>query len=184
MLRRPFQFLGYSLPAGYGVASIASLVHMREDLYPAAGEFQPQRFLQGKYSPFEFVPFGGGTHRCLGATFAFYEMKVVLAALLRHYRFTSMRPRRFGPAGNKAFRSDLTGRLNSFSKAGAYRRAVMTPPPQSQGHPRADVTNANLAALPGLVPNGVNVAIRAKSRTTADRKAARPLSIAERPARQ
>lgn len=118
LLRRPFQFLGYSLPAGYGVASIASLVHMREDLYPAAGEFQPQRFLQRKYSPFEFVPFGGGTHRCLGATFAFYEMKVVLAALLRHCRFsihaaTAVRPRRqqsfpFGPHG--AFKLVLESR--------------------------------------------------------------------------
>jgi cytochrome P450 len=106
------------LPAGYAVASIATLVHMREDLYPAAGEFQPQRFLQRKYSPFEFVPFGGGTHRCLGATFAFYEMKVVLAALLRHCRFsiyaaTAVRPRRqqsfpFGPHG--AFKLVLESR--------------------------------------------------------------------------
>jgi cytochrome P450 len=67
-------------------ASIA-LAHRSESAYPAAAEFRPERFLERRFSPHEFLPFGGGTHRCLGAAMATYEMKVVLATLLRSARF-------------------------------------------------------------------------------------------------
>ncbi|MCU1330499.1 MAG: cytochrome [Bryobacterales bacterium] len=112
LLRRPLKLLGYTLPAGVGVASVATLVHMREDLYPQAHEFRPERFLSRKYSPFEFVPFGGGTHRCLGASFAIFEMKIVLAKILRDCRLRLLtpgpiRPRRrsvpFGPQRGVVF---------------------------------------------------------------------------------
>jgi cytochrome P450 family 110 len=86
-LRRPLDLLGYHLPAGVGVATLATLVHMREELYPDPRSFRPERFFERAYSAFEFVPFGGGSHRCLGANFAMYEMKIVLATLLRHHVF-------------------------------------------------------------------------------------------------
>jgi cytochrome P450 family 110 len=66
-LRRPLDLLGYHLPAGVGVATLAMLVHAREELYPDSRSFRPERFLERSYSAFEFVPFGGGTHRCMGA---------------------------------------------------------------------------------------------------------------------
>jgi cytochrome P450 len=88
LLRRPFELKGYRLPVGVNVAVGIGLVHAREDLYPEPARFRPERFLERKFSPFEFLPFGGGTRRCLGAAFALYEMKIVLAAILRDHRFT------------------------------------------------------------------------------------------------
>ena len=86
-LRRPLDLLGYHLPAGVGVATLATLVHMREELYPDPLSFRPERFFERTYSAFEFVPFGGGAHHCLGANFAMHEMKIVLVTLLQHHVF-------------------------------------------------------------------------------------------------
>jgi cytochrome P450 len=91
-LREPFNLLGYRLPAGVGVACVGSLVHMREELYPEPRLFKPERFLDREFSAFEFVPFGGGAHRCLGAQFALFEMKLALATLLRQHRFRLLSP--------------------------------------------------------------------------------------------
>ena len=62
-------------------------MHQRPELYPEPTQFRPERFLERKFGPFEFLPFGGGNRRCIGAAFAMYEIKLVLAELLRHYRF-------------------------------------------------------------------------------------------------
>ncbi|HMY57463.1 MAG TPA: cytochrome P450, partial [Pseudomonadota bacterium] len=56
-------------------------------IYPEPDKFVPQRFLHRTYSPFEFLPFGGGSRRCLGAAFATYEMKQVLFVMLKQKRF-------------------------------------------------------------------------------------------------
>lgn len=58
------------------------LVHYREDLYPNAQKFRPERFLERQYSPSEYFPFGGGTRRCLGYALAQLEIKLVLATVL------------------------------------------------------------------------------------------------------
>jgi cytochrome P450 len=83
----PMTFAGYELPAGTGVGAVASLVHAREDLYPEPERFRPERFLERSFAPHELLPFGGGARRCLGAAFALYEMKIVLATLLAEHRF-------------------------------------------------------------------------------------------------
>ena len=77
----------YQLPAGSGVTIAYASVHQRADLYPEPTHFRPERFIERKYGPFEFLPFGGGNRRCLGAAFAMYEIKLVLAELLRRHRF-------------------------------------------------------------------------------------------------
>ncbi len=61
------------------------LVHRREDLYPEPDKFKPERFLERKFSPYEFFPFGGGNRRCIGAALATVEMKLVLATILLNY---------------------------------------------------------------------------------------------------
>lgn len=81
-LRRPFQVGGYTLPPGMGVTASPGLLHRRPDLYPQPDRFQPERFLRRAPAPFEFLVFGGGARRCLGAAFALYEMKIVLATVL------------------------------------------------------------------------------------------------------
>jgi cytochrome P450 len=58
-------------------------MHRRADSYPDPTEFRPERFL-GDDSPdtYTWIPFGGGTRRCLGASFATFEMRVVIARVL------------------------------------------------------------------------------------------------------
>ena len=58
------------------------LTHRRPDLWPDPERFDPDRFLRAKPAPNTFFPFGGGARTCLGAAFASYEMKVVLARVL------------------------------------------------------------------------------------------------------
>ena len=82
-LVRPLRLLGYDLPAGTVVAAGAYATHRIESIYPEPGRFKPERFIDKSYTPFEFLPWGGGARRCLGAAFAMYEMKIVLATILR-----------------------------------------------------------------------------------------------------
>ncbi|MEA2458870.1 MAG: cytochrome family [Thermoleophilaceae bacterium] len=79
----PFELGGYSVPPGMEINPSISMIHRREDRYPAAGEFRPERFL-GPDAPdtYTWVPFGGGTRRCIGASFALLEMKVVIRRVL------------------------------------------------------------------------------------------------------
>jgi cytochrome P450 len=81
-LARPFEVKGFTVPAGLTIGLATGLVHYREDLYPEPTRFRPERFLDKSFGPAEYFPFGGGARRCLGAAFAMYELKVVLATLL------------------------------------------------------------------------------------------------------
>ncbi|AKG24327.1 cytochrome P450 [Calothrix sp. 336/3] len=73
---------GHELQPGTLVMGAIYLTHQREDLYPNPKQFRPERFLERQYSPYEFVPFGGGARRCVGTAFAQLEMKLVLATIL------------------------------------------------------------------------------------------------------
>jgi cytochrome P450 family 135 len=73
---------GWSLPAGTDVFPAISLIQMREDLYPSPKSFRPERFLDDEVESFAWIPFGGGTRRCLGAAFAQFEMRIVLKTVL------------------------------------------------------------------------------------------------------
>ncbi len=81
------EFGGWELPAGTNIAPSIYLLHRRPDLYPEPDAFRPERFL-GDDVPgtYEWIPFGGGVRRCLGASFALYEMRIVLAAVLEQVR--------------------------------------------------------------------------------------------------
>jgi len=85
--RSPFELARYTIPAGEGICPSPLLLHHREDIYPEPSRFRPSRFLDRKFSPFEYIPFGGGGRRCLGAAFAMAEMKIVLGTLLAGHRF-------------------------------------------------------------------------------------------------
>lgn len=81
-LQAPVSIGGFELPAGVTVAPCVYLTHHREDLYPEPDAFLPERFLERTYSPYEYLPFGGGARRCIGMALATWEMKVALAAML------------------------------------------------------------------------------------------------------
>ena len=82
VLRQPMELGGHLLPPGVTVLPAIHLVHRRPDLYPEPGAFRPERFLDRKPGTYEWLPFGGGTRRCLGASFALFEMKAVLRRIL------------------------------------------------------------------------------------------------------
>jgi len=84
---QPVSLSACKVPAGARVAASIYLTHHRRDIYSDPECYLPERFLEHSYSPFEYLPFGIGPHRCLGAELALYEMKVVLAVLLGRWNF-------------------------------------------------------------------------------------------------
>jgi cytochrome P450 len=70
------------LPAGTDVTPAIWLTHTRPDLYPDPYTFRPERFLDGPPTGYGWIPFGGGVRRCLGASFAELEMRIVLETIL------------------------------------------------------------------------------------------------------
>lgn len=83
VLKQPVEVAGYRLPAGVMVAPGIGLVHESDDVYPDADRFDPDRMLGVTLGPTTWFPFGGGNRRCLGATFAMVELRVVLREILR-----------------------------------------------------------------------------------------------------
>jgi cytochrome P450 len=73
---------GLTLPAGTDVSPAIWLTHTRADLYPEPFAFKPERFLDEGPDTYGWIPFGGGVRRCLGATFAEFEMRIVLREVL------------------------------------------------------------------------------------------------------
>ena len=85
LLQAPMQLMGYNIPKGMILAPCIYLVHHRPDIYPEPKRFKPERFLERQFSPYEYLPFGGGNRRCIGTAFAMFEMKLVLAKVLSRY---------------------------------------------------------------------------------------------------
>jgi cytochrome P450 len=83
VLTEPVELAGYHLPAGVMVVPGIGLVHGDSDVYPHADRFDPDRMLGATLTPTTWFPFGGGNRRCLGATFAMVEMRVILREILR-----------------------------------------------------------------------------------------------------
>ncbi len=88
----PWRLGDYVVPAGSAVSISTLLLHHREDLYPEPFAFRPERWLARKPGTYEWIPFGGGTRRCLGATLAMAEQRVVLAAMARRLELQADRP--------------------------------------------------------------------------------------------
>ncbi len=82
------ELAGHAFEPGDVLIGCIQAVHERSDLYPDPLRFDPNRFLDRSYGPGEFLPFGGGARRCLGAALAVYEMKLILATLLQHLSLT------------------------------------------------------------------------------------------------
>jgi cytochrome P450 len=92
LTKQAFAAGGHEYPPGVLLAPCSHLVHQRPDIYPEPRKFRPERFLERKFSPAEWFPFGGGNRICLGMAFALYEMKVVLATLLATSRIARTGP--------------------------------------------------------------------------------------------
>jgi cytochrome P450 family 135 len=84
---------GLTLPPGTDVSPAIWLTHTRADLYPQPFAFQPERFLGEAPDTYAWIPFGGGIRRCLGASFAEFEMRVVLREVLTRCDLHKANPR-------------------------------------------------------------------------------------------
>jgi cytochrome P450 len=87
LLAAPLEVLGYTLPAGDAVVVSINAIHHDPALYPDPDAFIPERFLERTYSPFEFLPFGGGHRRCIGAALSDYEVRISLAEIVMRWDF-------------------------------------------------------------------------------------------------
>ena len=92
-LTEPVEIGGYELPAGISVAPSIYLVHRNPEIYPEPQRFLPERFLDNPPGTYTWIPFGGGVRRCLGASFAQFEMTVVLKELLKRHRIRPADPK-------------------------------------------------------------------------------------------
>lgn len=82
--------MGHTIEPGTDVIGSIYLAHRRQETYPEPENFKPERFLEKQFSPYEFLPFGGGIRRCIGLAFAQFEMKLVLAKILSTYNLASV----------------------------------------------------------------------------------------------
>jgi cytochrome P450 len=87
--RKPFELGGFRLPVGTRLLLAACLTHYDPGLFPHPERFDPDRFLDNAPNTYEWIPFGGGVRRCIGATFAHMEMDVVLRVLLERTELLS-----------------------------------------------------------------------------------------------
>jgi cytochrome P450 len=97
-LREPMTMAGYSFGKGTALMPATYIIHQRSDIYPQPRQFRPERFLERQYAPHEYLPFGGGYRRCIGAALAMMELKLGIATLLQNFEFTLPRPRPLQPA--------------------------------------------------------------------------------------
>jgi cytochrome P450 family 135 len=123
-LKEPMEIGGRHLPAGVTVAPCIYLVHRRPDVYPDPLAFRPERFLETSAGTYTWFPFGGGVRRCLGASFALFEMRIVLQELVARLdlRATDPRPERF-------VRRAITNAPRRGGEVLAERRAAAESPP-------------------------------------------------------
>jgi cytochrome P450 family 135 len=96
----PFQLGEHLIPPNTTIIAAILLVHHRADLYPDPTSFRPERFLDGLPDPLAWLPFGGGSRRCIGAAFALHEMRAILSTVLSR---ATVRP--VGPVESMRFRN-------------------------------------------------------------------------------
>lgn len=123
IVKIPIKIMGYELREGTAIVPSIYLAHHREEVYPQSKQFKPERFLERQYSPYEYLPFGGGNRRCIGMAFAQYEMKIVLATVLSEFQVSlankrPVRPVRRGltiaaPAGMRMVATPQVKRANT-----------------------------------------------------------------------
>jgi cytochrome P450 len=134
----PFELGEWSYPQGVALVPNIYLVHHDPEIYSEPYEFRPERFLEQSPGTYTWIPFGGGRRRCLGASFALQEMKIVLRAVLS--------ARRLDPAPDSF---ELALRRNITIKPAVGARATLRErPPARQRAPAGEHEPAAVAGEP------------------------------------
>ena len=128
LLKRGVEIGGRLLPEGVIVAPNIYLVQHRADVYPEPRRFRPERFLEGQGGTYSWIPFGGGIRRCIGASFALFEMKVVVRRVIERTDLVAADRR-----PDRGVRKGIT----FVPKRGA--RVVMRAAPKAAGEPAPPV---------------------------------------------
>jgi cytochrome P450 len=129
VLAAPMTIGGWDLPTGVYVVPGITAVHRRDDLYPEPHAFRPERFLDGQPESYGWIPFGGGTRRCIGASFAQLEMKVVLRTILASARLAA--------EGDRPERMKLQNVTLVPARGARARLVERRPAPVAAGPPKA-----------------------------------------------
>ena len=126
----PFELGDYVIPPGIEINPSIAAIHRRADRYPQADAFRPERFLEDDApDTYTWLPFGGGTRRCLGASFATFEMAVVIARVLERTQLEPVgRPAKgarrgvtFGPKGGVRARQRVAPQAAGLREDGGRR---------------------------------------------------------------
>ena len=88
----PWRLGPFAVSAGTPISVSILLLHHREDVYPDPFAFRPERWLTHKPGTYDWIPFGGGIRRCLGAALAMAEQRVVLEAMARRLDLEAEEP--------------------------------------------------------------------------------------------
>lgn len=123
LLKEPLHLEGYQFEPGAVLVPCIYLAHRRQEVYPDSNQFRPERFLDSKFSPHEYLPFGGGYRSCIGMALSLFEMKLVLGTVLSQYQLAlvkrSTQPIRRGitivPAGGPQMR--VSGVVENLARA-------------------------------------------------------------------
>lgn len=119
----------YRMPAGSMMVLSPLVTHHMPQIYPQPKRFRPERWSQGKRSPFEFLPFGAGPRLCLGAPFAEQEIRLVLALVVQRFGLR-LAP---GTAIDLVARGITLGPRGAVPMALASPERATTPPPSLSG---------------------------------------------------
>lgn len=97
-VKRTIEIEGFTYEPGTILIPCIYLAHRRAKTYEQADCFNPDRFLERKFSAYEYLPFGGGSRSCVGMALSLFEMKLVLATVLSWYEFETNLDRSVRPA--------------------------------------------------------------------------------------
>jgi cytochrome P450 len=111
LVAKPIEVGGWSYPTGCSLVPNGYLIHHDPEIYPEPFAFRPERFLDEQPGTYTWIPFGGGRRRCLGASFAMLEMKIVLRGALRTL---ALQP---GEGSEVARRRNITVRPSAGARA-------------------------------------------------------------------
>lgn len=132
VVQEPTELLNYHLEPGMVLVGCIYLIHQREDIYPEPKQFKPERFLDKQYSPYEFIPFGGGARRCIGEALAQLELKLALATILLNYEIDLAsnkpeKPKRRGVtlAPANGVQIVIKGKRTPQSKSNSQQKAIV-----------------------------------------------------------
>jgi cytochrome P450 len=98
IVKQPTEIMGYQFEPGTVLIPSIYLTHQQANLYPEPKRFNPDRFLEKQFSPYEYIPFGGGNRLCIGYAFAQFEMKIVLATIFSQCNLTIVDKRPVKPS--------------------------------------------------------------------------------------